>query len=100
MDEETKNRIKGMWEKYSDNKDVQFLLAEFVNLELKLIDADVMAMMIDIAIQGGRLDARSLIGDARLEYGNPWEYEFAKKDYLLKYKGGIDEVIETLSKKK
>lgn len=98
MDEGTRKKINEMWTKYRDNKEVQLLLAEFVNLELKLVDADVMAMMIDIAIKRDRLDARSLIGDARLSYGKPWEFGFAKRDYLLRYQGGIEEVIEALSK--
>jgi hypothetical protein len=86
MDEETKKRIYRMWEKYKDNKDVQFLLSQFVNLELKLVDADVIALCIDETTKKGLLDHRSLINDARLEYGVPGEYEFASKKFLSAYK--------------
>ena len=86
MDEEKRKKINAMWKKYSDNKDVQFLLLELGILELKLRDADVMAMCVDIITKKGLLDHRSLINDARLEYGIPEEYEFAKEDYLQKYK--------------
>ena len=89
-----------MWDKYKDNEDVLFVLSRLTSLETKLIAADIMAMMIDIAIQRDRLDARSYIGDARLNYGMPWEYEFANKKLLLGYRGRIEEVVEVLSKKK
>lgn len=100
MDEETRKKINEIEIKYNDNEEIQFLLLQLASLELKLKSADVMAMTIDLAIQKGKLDSRSLIGDARLEYGNPWEYEFASKKLLLGYRGGIDEVVEVLSKKK
>ncbi len=100
MDEETRKKINEIEIKYNDNKEIQFLLLQLASLELKLRSADVMAMMIDVAVQREKLNARSLIADARLEYGNCWEYEFARKGYLLGYKGGIDEVVEALSKKR
>ena len=43
-------------------------------LELKLKDADILALAIDVAVQDGRLNARSLIADTRLNYGVPWNY--------------------------
>jgi len=86
MDEETRKKINEMWEKYKGDKDVQFLLSQFVNLELKLIDADIMALCIDETTKRGLLDQRSLINDARLEYGSPGEYEFADEKFLAAYK--------------
>jgi hypothetical protein len=99
MDEEIKKKINEIETKYKENKDIKFLLLQLANLEIKLIGADVMAMAIDIAVRRDILDSRSLISDARLSYGTPWEYEFADKKLLLGYKGGIDEVVEALSKK-
>lgn len=99
MDKETEQTIEEIRKKYKYNKDVEFLLSQLDNLEIKLIDADVMAMAIDVAVRRGRLNSRSLISDTRNNYGNPWEYEFADKELLLKYRGGIHEVVETLLKK-
>lgn len=100
MDEETKKFIEEVREKYKDNREVQFLLLELANLEIKLIGADIMAMAVDVAVRRGILDSRCLISDTRNDYGSPWEYEFADKKLLMEYKGGIDEVIEAVSKKK
>ncbi len=100
MDEETRKIIEEMRKKYKDNKEVQFLFSELASLELKLISADVMALTIDVLIQRGMLGERSLVADARIDYGTPWEYEFADKDLLLRYRGGIDGVKERLSKPK
>lgn len=44
-------------------------------LELKLKDADIMAMAIDIAVLRHWIDSRSPISDARLNYGEPYEYK-------------------------
>ncbi len=99
MDKETKEFIEEIRAKYRDNKEIQLLLLELANLEIKLIGADVMAMMIDVAVRRDLLGERSPIADARLNYGTPWEYEFADKKLLLGYRGGIDEVVEILSKK-
>lgn len=102
MDEETRRKIKEIREKYKDNADVQTLLQKLTELELKLQDADILAMTVDILVKRGLiekrgLDARSLIADARLDYGNPWEYEHADRGTLLRYKGGIEEVQQMLS---
>ncbi len=100
MDKETKRRIEEIREKYKDNPDIQLLVSNLTALELKLRDADVTAVMIDVAVRRGLLDARSGIADARISYGTPWEYEFARRDYLLKCKGDIEEVREALSREK
>lgn len=90
MDEETRKKIEAIKVKYRGNPDIEFLL-------LKLSDADVMAMMVDVAIGRRILDPRSGIADSRLSYGTPWEYEFAPRRLLLGYQGGIEEVIKALS---
>ena len=100
MDEETKKEIEDIRLKYRDNKEVQLLFSELSNLEIKLRAADLMALTIDVLIQRGMLGERSLVADARIDYGTPWEYEFANKDLLLRYRGGIDGVKERLSKPK
>jgi hypothetical protein len=86
MDEEAKKRINEMWKKYEHDSDVLFLLSRLANLEIKLISADVMAMCIDETTKKRLLDHRSLINDARLEYGVPGEYEFASKKFLAAYR--------------
>ncbi len=102
MDEKTKQEIKKVREKYSNNPEIQYLLDIIGSLEIRLISADIMAMMIDVAtrrrgLDGEQLlDERSEIADARLSYGPPWEYEFADRNLLLGYKGGIDEVKDRL----
>jgi len=53
-------------------------------------------MTVDTAIKRGGLDSRSLVGDARLNYGQPWKYEHATKKQLLSYKGGIPEIKKVL----
>ncbi len=70
---------------------------EVQELSLRLQYADILAMTVDVLVQRGALDPRSLIGDARLIYGEPWKYKYASKEVLLKYKGGIEEVIKILS---
>lgn len=75
------------------------LVNEIQGLLLRLRDADILAMTVDVLVQRGALDPRSLIGDARLIYGEPWKYEYASKKVLLGYKGGIEEVIKILSEK-
>ncbi len=55
-------------------------------LELKLKDADVLAMIIDISVQRGILNSRSLIADARLDYGEPWKYKHLTEEEILRYK--------------
>jgi hypothetical protein len=100
MDEETKQFIEEVRVKYRGNKDIELLLLEFANLEMKLIGADVMAMMVDIAVRRGGIDERGIIADARLNYGMPWEYEFADEKLLSEYKGGIEEVKEVFAKRK
>ena len=97
MDEETRKRIGNITRNSKKNSDIEFLLLELIQLDSKLKDADVLAMTVDVSIQRG-LDPRSLIGDARLIYGRPWEFEYANKKYLLRYKNGIEEVQQKLSK--
>jgi len=46
--------------------------------ELVLRAADKMAKAIDEAIKRGYIDARCAIADARLDYGEPFKYEFSK----------------------
>lgn len=94
----TREKIKEITIKYQDHPDIRWLLSEIFNLELKLVDADVMAMLVDVAVKRGLLDARSGISDARNDYGTPWEYEFAPRRLLLGYKGGIPEVQEALER--
>lgn len=110
MDEETKQKIKDICAKLRDDiptmkpwrvlylEDVNFLISELTVLELKLVDADILAMTTDVAVKRGSLNARSLIADARLDYGNPWKYEHATEKHLLSYRRGIPEVIEALKK--
>lgn len=93
-----RQKIEEIRARYSDNKDVQFLLTRLTQLEVKLVDADVMAMMADVAIGRRLLDPRSGIADARISYGTPWEYEFAPRRLLLGYEGGIPEVQEALER--
>ena len=50
------------------------------SLELKLRAADKVMKAIDEAVDRGKLDARSTIADARLDYGEPFEYPFLKEE--------------------
>lgn len=97
MDEEIKRRLEDIRTRLGGNEDFEFLLLEFTQLELKLIAADILAMTTDVAVQRGILDSRSLIADARLNYGGPWKYEYATREDLLGYRGGIPEVKEALN---
>ena len=101
MDEDHRQIIEKIRNKYqnSGNRDIKDLLTIISSLEIKLIGADVMAMMVDIAVRRKVLDERGGIADARLNYGMSWQYEFADKKLLLEYKGGIEEVKERLSQK-
>lgn len=54
-------------------------LQENARLRGKLRAADAVMMKIDYAIRCGQLNPRTLIADARLDYGNPDEYEFSKE---------------------
>jgi hypothetical protein len=39
--------------------------------------ADVMAAAVDVMVHRGQLDSRSIVADARLDYGEPWTLEGA-----------------------
>lgn len=54
-------------------------LQENACLRGKLRAADAVMMKIDYAIRCGQLNPRTLIADARLDYGNPDEYEFSRE---------------------
>lgn len=109
MDDKTKKRISDirtrlggkipvmkLWRaQYSE--DVEFLLQEIDGLLSKLQDADILAMTVDVLVQRGILGSRSLVGDARLNYGEPLDFEYAARDVLLRYKGGLTEVKRNLS---
>jgi len=43
-----------------------------------LLMADCLASAIDVQINKGTLNSRSMIADARLNYGDPMEYEYNK----------------------
>ncbi len=57
-----------------------------LGLETKLKEADILAMAIDIAVQRGILNSRSLIADSRLNYGDPWKYEHLTEKEIIHYK--------------
>ena len=109
MDDKTKKRISDirarlggeipvmkLWRaQYSE--DVEFLLQEIDGLLSKLQDADILAMTVDVLVQRGILGSRALVGDARLNYGEPWDFEYAARDVLLRYKSGLTEVKRNLS---
>ena len=46
---------------------------------LKLNAADCIAKAVDAAVQAGWLGSRTTIADARLSYGEPGKYEYAKQ---------------------
>ena len=47
-------------------------------MQLALRAADEMARIIDSMVNSSRLDARSKLSDARLNYGLPWKYEWSR----------------------
>lgn len=55
-------------------------------LLLKLRDADILAMTIDVLVERGIINSRSPIADARLNYGEPHEYEFADEKTLANHR--------------
>lgn len=55
---------------------VKELELEKSNLTIKLMDADRVAEAIDKQVNINQLDARSLIADARLDYGEPNNYKY------------------------
>lgn len=55
-------------------------------LLLKLCDADILAMTIDVMVQRGVINPRCAIADARLNYGEPNKYEFTDEKKLIKYR--------------
>jgi hypothetical protein len=50
--------------------------------------ADRMAAAVDLMIQAGRLDARSALGDARLDYGTPFSPEEAERILYMEKRRG------------
>jgi len=56
--------------------------AEAERLRTKLVAADILAATIDQQVQRKTLGSRSAISDARLQYGEPWQYEFAPANLL------------------
>jgi hypothetical protein len=55
-------------------------------LLLKLYSADILVMTIDEMINRGVINPRSVIADARLNYGEPYQYEFIDEKTLKKYR--------------
>lgn len=60
--------------------------------QIKLRAADGMAKAIDTLVERGILDARSLAADARLDYGDPFKYEYAKWENLA-----LEEALKALN---
>jgi len=54
--------------------------------EQELIAADRIALAIDIMVEKGLLNSRSLISDARLNYGKPYEYNHLKPEEVQKFR--------------
>ena len=52
---------------------------ELRRLEAELHSADNIARIIDEMVDGGGLDIRSVLADARLCYGHPFEYKHNKR---------------------
>ena len=103
MDKNYVKRIKKIRSKLRNNfpvkpEDVDFLLLELTQLELKLISADILAMTTDVLIKRGVLGSRSLVADARLDYGEPWKYEYVSKKQLKGYQDRIEELKEFLER--
>lgn len=48
---------------------------EMMRLQIRVIDADRMAAIVDEMVRGRQLDARSKLADARLDYGKPFDPE-------------------------
>lgn len=59
--------------------DVQLELSD---AKIALISADLVMEAIDIQVGRNLLDSRSMIADARLNYGTPFKYKYAPKDML------------------
>jgi len=51
---------------------------EINHLKMKLIAADKVMLQLDDLIHRNKLNARSKVADARLDYGTPFEYEYNK----------------------
>ncbi len=64
-------KLRGLGKRYREMK------AKAEALELKLRDADAMARVIDRSVKNGKFDSRSAIADARLNYGQPFVYEWS-----------------------
>ncbi len=52
------------------------LLREIERLTTALQSADVMANAIDELVNRRGMNSRSIVSDARLQYGDPWQYQF------------------------
>ncbi len=63
-----------------DHAAAKALYKEVGQLQLKLRAADVMAKRVDETVERKALNPRSPIADARLDYGDPGQYEFTKGD--------------------
>ncbi|MDD5700093.1 MAG: hypothetical protein PHH00_02785 [Candidatus Nanoarchaeia archaeon] len=87
MDKETGRRIEEIRAKYRGNPDVEFLLNEWYNQGIKLVDADAMASAVDRAVERGILGSRSEVADARNNYGIPGTYDFASPVFLERLAG-------------
>ncbi len=72
--EEFSDMVKDKTALLNDRDDLQ---REVFRLRIALRNADAMARAVDKLVERGALDARSLVADARLDYGEPWKYEFS-----------------------
>jgi hypothetical protein len=59
--------------------EVERLRIDNMHMLANLIDADNLAKVIDEQVSGNRIDARSAIADARLDYGSPHEYQWKQQ---------------------
>lgn len=70
----------------SENARLREALGEAENtniaMQVALFGADALVNVIDEQIKANRIDARSAIGDARLDYGQPWKYEWGNRQLL------------------
>jgi hypothetical protein len=77
---DTDYRAELMAEVLNEFKRIKALELQVSHLTMKLVAADRVMRTVDSLIQRNLMSARSQTGDARLDYGEPFKYEYDKDE--------------------
>ena len=69
-----------------EKREFQEMKKDILKFRQKLKAADEIVLALDLMIENRCLDARSLVSDLRLNYGQPNEYEHLDKEFIKEFR--------------